>query len=299
MCIIYEECFSQKYYAGNGKTIKSSITDQKIKRNYRLYLPENYFPSKAMPLLIVLHGRFGTGKGMIRFAAFNPLADKEGIIIAYPDGYKRSWHDARNHGPASDKGIDDVAFISRLIDTISARYAVDRSRVYVAGMSNGGFMALTLACALPDKIAAVASVTGSMAPDPGSWCKPDKAVSILLIPGTMDPIVPFTGGEISNGNKTIAFSAVADFWAENNKCNKAPVLINLPDNFNDGTSVRKIFYTACEQNSTVEMYCITGGGHTWPGGLQYLPEARIGRVCKEIQAEEIIVHFLLQHQNPR
>jgi polyhydroxybutyrate depolymerase len=287
-----------KKFNGSGTLKKHKIEFAGKTREYWVYLPKDYNSSKTYSLLLGLHGRGGDGKNAIKFMKFNPLADKYNFICIYPSGYKRSWNDGRNKTPASKAGIDDVAFLDFLISEIQKEYSVNEKKIYAVGMSNGGYMALTLACGLSQRFAAVASVTGIMAPNPETWCKPQQAIPVLLIGGTDDPIVPYKGGKISNGIETIGFDEAFNFWKKQNVCIGNSKSISLANNSKDGTTVEVETYNFCNNNSEVILYRIIGGGHTWPGGSQYLPQAAIGRLCKEFKAEEIIIEFLIKHELP-
>ena len=121
-----------------------------FKRKYRVYLPDGYDSSKEYPLVFVLHGRFGKGKQTDKATNFSPAGDQRGLIVCYPDGYERSWVDDRNHGPAADAGVNDIRFFDQLLDKLIVDYPINEKRVYACGMSNGGFMSMSLGCHLSD-----------------------------------------------------------------------------------------------------------------------------------------------------
>lgn len=292
----------KRKFKGDGELVEFNMNDGDWDRTGWMYLPKDYEGySKKLPLIIALHGRGGTGKGTVPFMELNPNADAYGYLIAYPDGISRSWADARHGSPAYDRGVDDVRFLSRLIDEAVARYHADPDRIYMVGMSNGGFMTTTFACALPKKVAAVATVTGNMAPDPATWCMPDTSVSIMFIMGTEDPLVPYGGGEITdgkghgNGTYTASVAESVAFWAGADSCAGQPEIFDYPDTKKDGCSMRETRYTTCNGNSEVRLIDVIGGGHTWPGGSQYWSKRRIGRVCQELQAANMVFEFFDRH----
>ena len=106
-------------------------------RTYTLHLPA-LRDGRPLPLVVLLHGRLGTGAGMARLTSFDAIADSVGILVAYPDGWRRSWADGRMGTPADRQGVDDVAFVLAMIDDIARTVPIDRHRIYVAGISNGG-----------------------------------------------------------------------------------------------------------------------------------------------------------------
>src|SRR5262249_51070220 len=135
-------------------------------RTYVLHLPRDREPSKPAPLVIAMHGGSGTGEGFPRLThhGFDDLADRDGWIVVYPDGIGKNWNDGRKveRSEAYKKNIDDVGFISALIDELTSNHAVDRKRVYATGISNGGFMSQRLARDLSSKIAAIAPVAANL-----------------------------------------------------------------------------------------------------------------------------------------
>ncbi|MBS1527753.1 MAG: prolyl oligopeptidase family serine peptidase, partial [Bacteroidetes bacterium] len=178
---------------------KERITVDGIEREFVTYLPVAMNAGDKLPVIILLHGRLGTASGQMRFADFRPIADREKIIIVCPQGIDRSWNDGRDT-PAHKKGINDVKFIDELISYIIKTYNADERRVYATGMSNGGFMTSRLACELSNRIAAIAVVAASMDKDMVSY-KPIKAMPVMYIQGTDDPLVPFAGGEMKGSAK--------------------------------------------------------------------------------------------------
>ncbi len=171
------------------------LTHDGRERTYALYTPPQ--PSASMPLLIALHGGGGRGSGMIHitYGGFNRLAERETFVVVYPDGVDKRWNDGRGltEWRAHRERVDDVGFIAALIDQISAEQPIDRRRVYVTGISNGGMMSYRLACELGDRIAAIAPVVAAL-PAHLSGCVPPHAMPIILMNGTDDPLIPYQGG---------------------------------------------------------------------------------------------------------
>ncbi len=246
------------------------------------------------PLVIALHGRLGTGAQMSRLSRLTPIAQRDGFIVVYPDGIERSWADARGTSSASKLGVDDVAFLSSLIDEFVAHRHADPARVFVVGMSNGGFMALTLACRAAEKIAAVGSVTGLMGAELAAQCAPSRPVAVALVLGDADPIVPFAGGELAGGRGlTIGGQEVFATWQRLNGCSKAPVVTELADlDPSDGTRIERREVDGCGDQSSVRLDVAHGGGHGWPMGDRYLPEAFIGKTSRDLDASESLWGFV-------
>lgn len=262
-------------------------------RDYLLYLPVNYAPNPArpLPLLIVLHGGGGDAHGTIRLTqeGFHRLADEHRFIVVYPNGIGRQWNDGRFQ-MRRGRSIDDVGFMRELIDSLAPVYAIDRQHVFITGMSNGGHMAYRLACDLPDRIAGIAAVAALMPVE----LTPSRPVPVLTIAGTEDPLVPYKGGAVQVGmlQRGQVHSAMETLriWAEANRCGGEPSTELLDDmDPRDRISVQRTTYRDCA--APVVLYTIIGGGHTWPGGKQYLGEPIIGKTSRDIDANKVIWEF--------
>ena len=279
----------------------ASITSGGLERTYSVHISSSYDQERPTPLVFVLHGGGGTGKGMIKLTSFNAVADKENFIIAYPDGFEKHWNDGRGiQWQAHIENTDDVGFISALIDHLSDELNIDARKIYVTGISNGGMMSHRLGYELSQRIAAISPVASNIPVNQASVWSPSRPVPVLIINGTDDPLVPWDGGDIHFGkNKLGEVLSVADtvkFWVEKDQCPSSPIVTQLSDKDPaDGTTVRKEVYGGCQDGAEVVLYAIEGGGHTWPGGLQYLPESVIGRTSREFNASEIIWQFFKEH----
>lgn len=254
------------------------------------------------PLIIVLHG--GGGKAqkfdvMVGKAnSFNALADREDLLIVYPQGFKKQWNDGREVASidAQARELDDTGFIAGLIDLLVESRNVDPKRVYAVGPSNGGHMANRLACDIPGKVAAVGIVIGQMPKRMVDKCKPEKPVSVLIMNGTEDPLVPYNGGTVKvfgqERGEDISTEDTFAFWAKHAGFSGSPAIAakQLPDTDpDDKTRVSLKEYKVAAAN--VVLYTVTGGGHTWPGGRQYLFQSMVGRVSRDINATEVIWEF--------
>ncbi len=295
----------QNAIAGQGEHTIHSIIFAGLERTYRLHLPLSYDKDKLIPLLIVLHGGGGTGERMEKLTqgGFNRLSDQEGFLVVYPDGIEKNWNDGRENVKyrAHREKIDDVGFISSLIEHLAVEHPVDKKRVYVTGISNGAMMSFRLACELAKKIAAVAPVAGAMPENLPSRCSPSRQIPVLMISNTNDRLVPWEGGDIRFGRKTfgraLSVPETVKYWVTHNQCSSSPTISMEPDRDpNDGTRVRKELYNQCRKSSEVVLFCIKGGGHTWPGGHQYLPQWIVGKTSRDIDANGVIWDFFKNHE---
>jgi polyhydroxybutyrate depolymerase len=264
-----------------------------LQRTYLLHLPEPR-PDGPAPLVLSLHGRLGTGAGQRRTTDYNTLADRDGAVVAYPDGVDRSWADARAVSPAAEQGVDDQGFLLALIDAIGEEIAIDPDRISMMGISNGGFMTQTMACAHGERLAAAASIVATIPQNSVEACAPPRPLSVLFMNGTEDPLVPFAGGEVDSdvGGEIVGSDDSAAHWVAHDRCASAPVT-HVFDDADDDTSIRHDHYAGCAASRSVEHYVVEGGGHTWPGGPQYLPEGTVGRVSAELDGAQTVWNFVL------
>jgi polyhydroxybutyrate depolymerase len=266
-----------------------SIESSGLERTYLLYVPPSYDPSVPVPLVISLHGFVEWPAHQMQISGWNDLADDLGFIVVYPSGtrFPRRWQ-AGSHIETADDLIQDVLFISDLIDQLEQDYNIDPSRIYANGLSNGGGMAYLLGCALSDRITAVGGVAGAYA-FPLEDCHPNRPVPMIAFHGTADPIVPYLGGPSGDGR--FVFSPLPDWIADRaalNGCALSP--LEIPSS----GAVSGIRYTDCRQGADVILYSIDGGGHSWPGGLP-LPVWIAGTTSQEINATRVMWEFFNQY----
>jgi polyhydroxybutyrate depolymerase len=272
-----------------------NLTVDGLSRSFIVYLPLGYNNAGKMPMVFSIHGGRGTSEGMIGLANFKPMADKDKFILVYPAGYQNNWNDGRPTGP-NLMAVNDVGFFDKICDHMIANFPVDGTRIYATGISNGGFMSTRLGCELSNRIAAIAVVAATMeATLIAPACKPGRTVPALYIHGTADPLVPFTGGDMTAGGTAggtiLSHFQTVEKWAGINGCQTTPVITDLPDISNDGTSIKQRLYTGGTNGSEVASYVVLNGGHTWPQGFQYLNESIIGKTSQDMNACEVIWAF--------
>jgi polyhydroxybutyrate depolymerase len=246
------------------QTINASITHDGIERDYILYVPEIYDGSTAVPLVLNFHG-FGSGASQQMFYGdFRDIADTEGFLLVHPEGTTLIGNQFWNVGfPGLSSTIDDVGFTEALIDELATLYTIDLDRVYATGMSNGGFMSFLLACQLSEKIAAVASVTGSMTQDTFDDCNAQLPTPVLQIHGTEDDVVSY-----NENNLSLPIPDVISYWVDHNNCETTPTTTTLPDvDVSDGSTIEYSVYEDGDNGITTEHMKVIGGGHTWPGSI--------------------------------
>ena len=276
------------------KTINLTI-DGNV-RSFIIYLPIGYNNAGKMPLIFAIHGGSGTPEGMInKIANFKSIADRDKVILVYPAGVQNNWNDGRPTTP-NQLGVNDVSFFNQLCDYMINNYSVDGTKIYATGISNGGFMSSRLACELSNRIAAIAVVAATIeATTIAPSCNPGRPVPAIYIHGTTDPLVPFTGGQMTAGGTAggtvLSHFQAMDKWVTINGCNTTPIITDLPDIANDGTTIKQRIYSGGTNGSEVVSYVVLNGGHTWPQGYQYLNEAIIGKTSQDMNACEVIWTF--------
>lgn len=278
-------CFADETMRYQGET-----------RSYIVHLPKNV-ASQGLPLVLAFHGGGGTAEGMERISGFDAVADANHFVVVYPQGLNKHWNDRRE---GQETSADDVGFIRELIGRMAMRYGTSIKRVYSTGLPNGGLFSYRLACELPGFITAIAPVAANQGLDLSKTCAPSRAVPILNIEGDSDPLIPFGGGDITGPfglkkrGKVLSSDATVTFWKDKNGCTGEPTVRTLPAPGNSSTHVEIETYSACKQNSSVIRYRVLGGGHTWPGGEQYLSERLVGKTSRLFNASEMIWKFFQQ-----
>ena len=236
------------------------------KRYFNIHLPKRLKAGEKPPLVVVLHGALSNPWSIKFDSDINRYSDQQGFIAVYPygTGYGSHqllfWNAGACCGPASDRKVDDVAFIGSLIKTIKNQYNVDPDRVYIVGASNGGMMAYRLAVELSDPVAAIASVDGCMFPVDKT---PHRPVSIIEFHGTADSVIPYQGGTgrwfIYKVRDVPAAAQTMAYWIKQDHCVTSPVR-------EDNRYSLKETYDGGEGGSAVCLVTSKGGHHMWPGG---------------------------------
>ena len=274
-----------------------TIDHDGMERRYLIHTPEAG-ASALRAAVIVLHGGGGDAENAVRMTGFSEKADKEGFIAVYPNGSSKrfdnkllTWNARHCCAAAMKQNVDDVGFISALIDEVVERDGVDPGRVYVTGMSNGAMMAHRLGVALPDKVAAIAPVVGGLF---GDEKVPATPVAALIINGGEDEMVPLAGG-VHQGRRARAWDGAplepaayqGAFWARANDCAPTPLM--------EEPSPELVRWTyQCPGGAGVVRYVVKDGGHAWPGGEK---GRRAGdKPSESLDAIDVIWRFFNTHR---
>jgi polyhydroxybutyrate depolymerase len=247
-------------------------------RNYIVYIPASYNGSVNYPLLFSFHGGAGTSSGFINVNDMRPIADTANFIAIYPQGAIDYAGADPGTAPSTSwlhkipTSHNDVNFISAIIDTLSNEYSVDLQRIYACGYSEGGIFSYELGCRLNNKIAAFASVSGSMLTDSYrsdygfGLCTPTHPTSVLLIPGTSDGNFHSTYSGFQPYYMSV--NEITDYWSDFNNTDLNPIITPIANiSTNDGSTVQSRVWENGDNCVRVEELKVIGGDHDWPGSF--------------------------------
>jgi polyhydroxybutyrate depolymerase len=237
-----------------------SMTIGGMQRSYRVYRPKS-LPASA-PLVVMLHGALGSAQQAESSYGWDAQADTGHFVVAYPDGYKRTWAVSSDCcGPPAAEHVDDVAFITAVVKSISDTLPIDQQRIYATGISNGGALAYRLACDT-DIFAAIGPDSTDLLGD----CPSPAPVSVIHIHGTADSTFPYKGGPGRRDNGGTGphpadttgppIPQLIARWRSIDQCSS-------PASSTSGAVT--ISTATCPDNRAVELVTIAGAGHQWPG----------------------------------
>jgi polyhydroxybutyrate depolymerase len=246
-------------------------------RQVTVNVPASYQPGRPAPLVIALHGYTSNAKDLERYLRLTPESERRGFVYAYPDGSTDArgdhfWNATDACCAFYNPKPDDSRYLSELISAMQGAYRIDRTRVYLIGHSNGGFMAFRMACDHADQVTAVVSINGASWNDTAR-CRPSGPVSVLAIHSSTDETVAFNGGVIDGAAYPSAATTIAQ-WLGHNRCadagRDAPALDLVTDLAAAETSVRT-YARGCASGSTVQAWTINGGSHAPSLGPAFAP----------------------------
>ncbi len=248
-----------------GVATVDSLVHDGIARTFRVYLPGSYDGLTPRPVVLNLHGGFGSGAQIESSSRITEVANSAGFVAVSPDGVAdpvygiRTWNGGGCCGYAVSANVDDVGFVRALLDRLEATTCIDRRRVYAQGMSNGAILSHRLACELADRIRAIGPVAGT---NMAAACAPVRPVPVFEIHGAADQHVPFDGG-FGCGASGVAYPSVAETiegWRARAGCR------DKPGRGTDRPDAACQRFSGCAAGVDVEQCTVNGGGHTWPGG---------------------------------
>jgi polyhydroxybutyrate depolymerase len=287
-----------------------------LDRAFELDVPATWDRSAPLPVIVLIHGGGGNRKGINRSTCPDgdvtspgclvAMAKARGYAVVAPDGTGsrplealKTWNAGGGHtlqctsGGACKSNVDDLAFFDDLFGQLERTIPIDPRRVYATGISNGGAMSHRLGCQMAARFAAIIGVaSGNEWADDGGAC--DVQTPVLEIHGTEDPCWLFDGGVTAclqeDGESKTSVPTTMDNWRVRNGCAATFVDTARPDRDpDDGTTLSIRTWDACA--ATTELFIVTGGGHTWPGGWRYFSEDRVGRASREDDNTDVLDFF--------
>ncbi|MFA6470284.1 MAG: T9SS type A sorting domain-containing protein [Bacteroidota bacterium] len=270
LLMIHSDVFCQEVWSvQRGGLSRSCLVD----------IPPQQDGEKGLPVIFVLHGYGGTASGIRNYTLMHSLGTIEGFITVYPQAYNNYWNSGIGDNPLfPTPAVDDVDFISSLIDSLFHRFHIDTLRVYSCGHSNGAFMSMKLARELSNRIAAIGSNGGVMTPSTASAYNGKRVMPVLLINGTEDRDVPYYGGQTG----WYSVDSTLQYFIKNNGTQTIPDSLSIPDSVpSDLTTITRYYYSSVNNTSPLYLYKVIGGGHTWPGSSD---RPSSGKTNRDIQA---------------
>jgi len=308
-----------------------------VTRSFVLHLPAGYSADRHYPVVILFHGSNQDADDLERITHFNQLADKDGIITVYPSAQgrwnfgvhsesasaqnprrgfgRRGWGGGGGYpggggGYPGGRGgqnpeetrnrpqpADDVAFVGEMLDQLALKYSLDVHRIYATGLGDGGFMAERIGCAMADRIAAVGAVGASFPKT--MTCLPARPISVLLIDGTADPLVPYNGGTYKERRfPVLSAEESAKTWAKFDRCGEKPAQGKIAPLDKGGKETKTLVYSGCQADAEVELYSVKDGGNTWPGGEVFTTESEVGKTSGALNANDSLWNFFSKAKLP-
>ncbi|MBX7194507.1 MAG: hypothetical protein K1X94_20795 [Sandaracinaceae bacterium] len=263
--------------ASDAGVVPGTLMIGPAERPARMIVPPQHDGVSALPIVILLHGYGASASLQDAYFATTRLSRELGFYLVLPDGTmdsggSRFW----NAGGCCDFGgadVDDVAYLTALLDDAEARVPVDAGRVYFLGHSNGAFMSYRMACVLSERITAVAALAGTEATMVA--CEPTRPVSVLHMHGTADTTIPYVGGMLGTVPYRGAEDEVAQ-WRMRDGCDESTVDGGAReyDAMVAGEESHVTTWPACSAGTTVELWRMDGSGHIPSlGGASGAPHA--------------------------
>ena len=284
---------------------RDSIEVEGKYRFFEYFAPDDL--KRAPSLIFVLHGSEGTVIGTRWFTdfEFEKIAnERKNCVIVYPEGYEKHWNDCRQNASykANTEDINDIAFFTEMVDYFIQNFKINSEAVFATGISNGGHMCYKLAYEMPDKIRGIAPFVANIPQESTNDCiQTDKAISVMMINGTADPINPYKGGWVvirqdSSRGEVSSTKATLNYWKNLLPCEADFKLVKYDDtNPNDKSTIEHYKYLCKESNKRVELVKVINGGHTVPLiNAPYLPKEwrdALGNTNKDVNAVSLVLDF--------
>jgi polyhydroxybutyrate depolymerase len=253
-------------------------------RSYRIAVPDRYRSTSPTPLILLFHGSGSNALQTSVYTGMPARGARNGFLVATPDAVAEQWQ-------LSHANTADLSFVSALIASLSARYCVDSTRIYAAGISLGSEFSIIVACAVPHRIAAIGLVAAEFPVRPCTG-----PIPVMAFHGTADPLVPYTNGGVGKSYPGVHLPGAEEnlaAWARLDGCRGTARFRPV------ATAVVRRTFDGCAGGSAVVLYSVIGGGHTWPGSPIVLPSAVFGPTTDQVDATGLMLRFFEQHPAQR
>lgn len=290
-CVVMVGVGARAASAGISTNVSSTLPNGEVRESV-LYVPDGHAADDPLPVVLAFHGGGGSPEAFRDITGLDAAADANGFAVLYADAGDGLWGDWRD---VTGDPANDLEYVSLILDTLAAEHQIDSRRVYATGISNGGAFSLVLASELGQRVAAVAPVAHNISQSFVDNASPEGGVDVLQIVGTEDPINPYQGGAITTPGGAVqgvglGSDATIAYWQAVIGAGDATETL-IANAVMDGTFARQEVYEPAADGTELSRIIVAGGGHTWPGGQQYLPAFLIGPTSQDFDANDAIWEF--------
>lgn len=278
---------------------KREVLSSGDRRMHIVHVPRQYDHTRPIPVIVVLHGGGGSARFAYRVHGWPELAERETCLIVFPEGTLedptkppslrdnlRLWNDGSTRSAVARRNVDDIGYLTSVLDDLQTSFNVDPNRIFVTGFSNGASMTFRVGVELAHRIKAIAPVSGHLCIDNPQLARP---LSLLYMIGLADPINPVAGGTVTTPwgtrrNKPAIMDSI-NTWIRLIGAPEQPIFSDIKN------GVKQIRYGPGLHRSEVLLYLIEGQGHEWPGAQRTLPRSLSGPQTDRLNATEVIWDF--------
>jgi polyhydroxybutyrate depolymerase len=293
--LVTNVCLSQTETSAGVHT--AYLKHGNLERKFMYYVPGSYNPREKSAVVFFLHGMGASAQIGVNVLGpqFHARAERDRAIVIYPDAVSKHWNDKLGGSYPLTDTVDDVGFMSSLIDKVITDFNGDPRRVYISGSSNGGMMTYRLSCEIPGKIAAIAPFISTMSPEVAKEFAKAPPVPIIVTSGTADSVIKWAGGPIRVTRTPEILSAENNisYWIKRNHAKKKPEITELPDvSKDDNSTAVKLHYKG---KHDVILYKIIGGAHQHPS-LRASGERLVAGQNNDYNSFETVWDFMVKYR---